>query len=74
MKNVPKHVAIGDLWTEIVKIKKYSFLAAKDLAGIYIDVDHTKPHLIPDWHIYFLQLSSIEKLKRVCNEENGKLK
>ena len=73
LKNVPKYVSMRQLWMEITKLMKYSYMAANDLAGIYIDTEPVKPTQLPYWYLYFFQLNSINKLKRACNDENGKL-
>lgn len=72
LKNVQKNNSMRKMWIEITKLMKYSYMGAMDLSGIYIDVDQAKPNQLPDWYLYFYQVSSIEKLKRLCSEEGGK--
>ncbi|KAL7050680.1 hypothetical protein ACKWTF_004181 [Chironomus riparius] len=73
LNNVPKYVSMRQLWIEITKLMNYSYMAAKDLAGIYIDTDTKGSIQLHYWYLYFFQINSINKLKRACNQEEGKL-
>ena len=70
MEKVPMHVSMEELWIEIAKLMKYSYSAAKDLAGLYIEDINPRLKFLTVY-IYFMRMASIKKLERLCHQETN---